>query len=168
MKTAKVEKQLARKCKQVKGEDGTKCKAAVKGALNQRKGLMNAAYSDSTDSSSDLLHQMIGARKQRKGSMSYQLPELKKQRRGSDSIDSSSYFKLQCQLPAQCHEASETDDDDDVLCAVCDSREPQDCSAKSIYWVECERCDSWVHSFCAFGTNTAHSHSQYICQECSQ
>ena len=126
----------------------------MKGARKQTKGLVNAFGSDSTDSPPDLMRQLVGARKQRKDPVSTAYSQLRGSEKRShdtcqsDSSESSSYLKRQCQLPAQCHECWNTDDDD-VLCSVCHSREPQDCSEKSIYWVECERCGSWVHSYCA-------------------
>ena len=70
----------------------------------------------------------------------------------------------QRQLPAECREDSSSDDDD-VLCGICHAREPLDCTGKSIFWVECEKCSLWVHSLCAFGNNV--SCAEYLCQECS-
>ena len=43
--------------------------------------------------------------------------------------------------------------DDAVLCTMCHAREPA-FTAKTIFWVDCERCGAWVHSYCAFKNNS--------------
>ena len=88
LKLAKVQKQEARKCKKVKGKDGNKGKATVNGARKQRKGLVIAFGSDSTDSFPKLMRQLVGARKQGKDPLSTATCQ-------SDSSESSSHFKCQ-------------------------------------------------------------------------
>ena len=47
----------------------------------------------------------------------------------------------------------DNNDDAAVLCTICHAREPA-FTAKTIFWVDCERCGAWVHSYCAFKNNS--------------
>ena len=54
----------------------------------------------------------------------------------------------------------------DTHCAVCQQREPQDSDGLDhIFWIDCEVCDVWCHTLCAFGKNAV-SGRKYIGESC--
>ena len=63
---------------------------------------------------------------------------------------------------------SDSDQNDDILCAICQKNEPEGLAADMVFWVNCSECecDCWVHNFCAFGNNTASQ--KYKCVKCSK
>ena len=77
----------------------------------------------------------------------------------------SAHPKRQRQFP-QHFRQSESDSDDQVLCGLCLMKYPPDCRADTLFWVDCDRCGIWVHSFCAFDDNT--KSSQFVCEFCAQ
>ena len=83
----------------------------------------------------------------------------------SSSSEGPSRPKRKRQLPARFRECdSESETEDGALCTICNVREPRDCAAKIVFWIDCEKCGAWVHNFCAFGNNTASR--RYICEDC--
>ena len=49
--------------------------------------------------------------------------------------------------------------DDGVLCTICSQKEPPSCQAEVVLWIDCDNCDAWVHTYCAFSSNTtSHRH----------
>ena len=84
----------------------------------------------------------------------------------SSSEPSFSRPKRQRQLPARFRNDSDSssEDDDAVLCAICHAKEPT-CAAKTVFWVDCEMCGAWVHSYCAFQSNSVSR--RYTCDLCS-
>ena len=71
--------------------------------------------------------------------------------------------KRRCQLPARFRD-SDTESDDGVLCSMCNQKEHAGCSAETIFWIDCDVCGAWVHTYCAF-KNNASSH-RYMCKSC--
>ena len=77
--------------------------------------------------------------------------------------------KRQHQLPARFRGDSDSSDsstDDGVRCTICHSREPSNCTAKTIFLVDCEKCGVWVHSYCVFKNNSISR--RYTCEMCCQ
>ena len=70
------------------------------------------------------------------------------------------------QLPARfrTHSDTESDNDDGIVCGLCNAREPINCRADIVFWVDCSDCGKWFHTYCAFGDNTR-TH-QYFCESC--
>jgi len=69
------------------------------------------------------------------------------------------------QLPAQFQmDTSDSDDSDgsSILCALCNAREPEGLKRSRVFWVDCDRCGTWFHTFC---TKTASS--KYVCDSCN-
>ena len=74
--------------------------------------------------------------------------------------------KRQRQFPQRYRQSESDSDDDQVPCALCLMKYPPGCRADTLFWVDCDRCGIWVHSFCAFDDNT--SSSQFVCEFCAQ
>lgn len=66
------------------------------------------------------------------------------------------------QIPAGFRDDNGTDDDDQVLCALCN---PSGVVADTVIWIDYDVCGTWVHNFCAFNNNTAST--RYRCKDCS-
>ena len=62
-------------------------------------------------------------------------------------------------------EVTDSSTDDGVRCTICHSREPSDCTAKMFFWVDCEKCSVWVHSYCVFKNSISR---RYTCEMCCQ
>ena len=71
--------------------------------------------------------------------------------------------KQRCQLPARFRD-SNSESDDGVLCSMCNQKEPAGRSAETIFWIDCDVCGAWVHTYCAFKNNGS-SH-RYMCKSC--
>ena len=68
-------------------------------------------------------------------------------------------------LPARfCQDSSESDNDG-AVCMLCDSNEPESLSAKTIFWIDCDKWGCWAHTFCAFGSNAVTC--RFLCSQCS-
>ena len=60
------------------------------------------------------------------------------------------------QMPARFQQNdSDSDQNDGILCAICQKNEPESLTANMVFRVDCSECDCWVHNFCASGNNTA-------------
>ena len=40
-------------------------------------------------------------------------------------------------------------------------KEPAGCQTKVVFWIGCDNCDAWVHTYCAFSSNT--TSCRYVC-----
>ena len=89
-------------------------------------------------------------------------PEEEEQ--GSSTADDASHPKRHRQLPIR-FQASDSEGDDGVLCTICDQKEPPGCSAEIVFWVDCDACEAWAHTYCAFKSNTASR--RYKCESCT-
>lgn len=73
-------------------------------------------------------------------------------------------------LPSRYKTASDESSDgneSDTQCAVCQQREPQNSDVLDhIFWIDCEVCDVWCHTICAFGKNAVTGGRKYICESC--
>ena len=70
-------------------------------------------------------------------------------------------------MPARFRESScEDDSDDGVVCAICDNKEPNGVCDQVIFWVDCDKCDKWVHNKCAFKKNLISR--KYLCEKCKE
>ena len=56
-------------------------------------------------------------------------------------------------LPTRYRSDSE-DQNDGVLCIICNHNEPEELSSEMVFWIDCSVCGAWVHTYCAFGSNT--------------
>ena len=63
------------------------------------------------------------------------------------------------QLPAHFQDL-DTESDDGVLCTIC-SEKSHLVAQRLHYWIECDRYDAWVHTYCAFGSNA--NSCLYVC-----
>ena len=68
------------------------------------------------------------------------------------------------QLPARFREDGDSDGNDGVVCDIFNYNEPEGLSSSTIFWIDCNKCGSWVHNVCAFGSNTVTR--QYLCLSC--
>lgn len=61
----------------------------------------------------------------------------------------------------------ENDDDENVLCVVCELHEPhQNASDEMVSWVQCDGCLSWCHIDCAELENNVLD--RWLCMRCSE
>ena len=69
-------------------------------------------------------------------------------------------------LPArfQLDSSTDSDSEDDTVCGLCNAREPPNCHARTIFWVDCSDCGVWFHTSCALGDNNRLR--QYVCTKC--
>ena len=69
-------------------------------------------------------------------------------------------------LPSRFRDSSDADSDDDdaVLCDLCQAREPEGCKQVPYFWIDCDSCGKWVHTYCAFRRNDVTR--QYLCEHC--
>ena len=56
-------------------------------------------------------------------------------------------------LPTRYRSDSE-DQNDGVLCIICNHNVPEELSSEMVFWIDCNVCGAWVHTYCAFGSNT--------------
>ena len=63
------------------------------------------------------------------------------------------------QLPTHFQDL-DTESDDGVLCTIC-SEKSHLVAQRLHYWIECDRYDAWVHTYCAFGSNA--NSCLYVC-----
>ena len=77
---------------------------------------------------------------------------------------SSVHLRCQRQLPAHFREDGDSDENDGVLCAICQSNEPDGLPGKIVFWVDCDECGVWVHNYCAFGKNIVTR--KFLCENC--
>ena len=70
--------------------------------------------------------------------------------------------RRQRQLPTPYRSDSE-DQNDGVLCIICNHNEPEELSSEMVFWIDCNVCGAWVH-FCAFCSNTVTR--QFKCENC--
>ena len=68
-------------------------------------------------------------------------------------------------LPTRYRSDSE-DQNDGVLCIICNHNEPEELSSEMVFWIDCDVCGAWVHTYCAFGSNTVTR--QFKCENCCQ
>ena len=66
-------------------------------------------------------------------------------------------------LPARFRDDEE--DEDGVLCDHCGLNEPPGMTGSTVFWVDCDSCDVWVHNYCAFNKKNAVSR-RYKCKKC--
>ena len=52
------------------------------------------------------------------------------------------------QLPARFRNADDSDGNDGVLCNICTFNEPEGLSSGTVFWVDCDKCGSWVYTQC--------------------
>ena len=67
-------------------------------------------------------------------------------------------------LPARFRENTDSgsdESDDGILCALCNAREPEGFSGSTVFWVDCDKCGTWVHTYCA------NNSSKYVCSSCA-
>ena len=58
-----------------------------------------------------------------------------------------------------------SDDDDGILCYLCQLKEPPGMADNTVFWVDCDSCGKWVHNYCAFKKNAVSK--RFKCDECS-
>ena len=68
------------------------------------------------------------------------------------------------QLPARYRSDDDKDENDGVLCSICNLNVPDNLASETIFWIDCDVCGVWVHNVCAFGSNTVTR--QYKCEGC--
>ena len=68
-------------------------------------------------------------------------------------------------LPARFRDDEEDEDEDGVLCDLCGLNEPPGMTGSTVFWVDCDSCDVWVHNYCAFNKKNAVSR-RYKCKKC--
>ena len=69
------------------------------------------------------------------------------------------------QMPARFCD-SDSDQNDGVLCVLCNENSPVDLPDSTVFWVDCSKCGCWVHNVCAFGKNAVTR--KYTCISCSE
>lgn len=101
--------------------------------------------------------------------------EREKQRRGkrrkrprtnTDSNDSASSGGDNATISSAQLLANEGEESDgsDTVCMICNAREPP-VSEEIVFWVDCDSCGEWAHTYCAHGNNMASR--AFICDACS-
>ena len=55
-------------------------------------------------------------------------------------------------------------EDSDTVCMICNERDPPIVETM-VFWIDCDNCGEWAHTYCAFGSNTASR--RYLCFSCS-
>ena len=68
-------------------------------------------------------------------------------------------------LPARFRDDLSNDDDDGVIRELCSFKEPLGMVGDTVFWVDCELCSVWVHTYCAFQKNAISR--KYLCKEFS-
>ena len=53
--------------------------------------------------------------------------------------------RRQRQLPARFREDSDSDENDGILCTICQSNELDGLPAKIVFWLNCDQCRVWAH-----------------------
>ena len=82
-----------------------------------------------------------------------------------ECVPESSRPSRKIRLPSRFRDSSDADSDDDaVLCDLCQAREPEGCKQVPYFWIDCNSCGKWVHTYCAFGRNNVTR--QYLCEYC--
>ena len=82
-----------------------------------------------------------------------------------ECVPESSRPSRKIRLPSRFRDSSDADSDDDaVLCDLCQAREPEGCKQVPYFWIDCNSCGKWVHTYCAFGRNNVTR--QYLCEHC--
>ena len=82
-----------------------------------------------------------------------------------ECVQESSRPSRKIRLPSRFRDSSDADSDDDaVLCDLCQAREPEGCKQVPYFWIDCNSCGKWVHTYCAFGRNNVTR--QYLCEHC--
>ena len=61
----------------------------------------------------------------------------------------------------------ESDDDENVLCVVCDLHDPQSARNEMVSWVQCDGCLSWCHISCA-ELEKSNVPDRWLCLRCSE
>ena len=68
----------------------------------------------------------------------------------SDSETETASFPLRRrQFPQRYRPDSENDENDGILCSICELNEPEGMSSDMMFWVDCDVCGVWVHDACA-------------------
>ena len=44
-------------------------------------------------------------------------------------------------------------------------KEPAGCQAEVVFWIDYDNCDAWVHTYCAFSSNT--TSRRYVRDTCA-
>lgn len=65
-------------------------------------------------------------------------------------------------LPARFRE---DEDEDGVICELCQLTEPPGMPGMTVFWVDCDSCGMWVHNYCAFKKNAVSR--RFKCKKCS-
>ena len=89
----------------------------------------------------------------------------KEEEQGTNTLDSTSCPKCHRQLPARFQDSDSEESDDRVLCTICSQKVPRGCQANIVFWIDCDNCDAWVHTYCAFSSNT--TSRRYVCDTCA-
>ena len=55
-----------------------------------------------------------------------------------------------------------SDDDDGVICDLCSLKEPLNMAGGIVFWVDCDLCGVWVHTYCKNAVSR-----KFKCKECS-
>ena len=50
------------------------------------------------------------------------------------------------------YRSASEDQNDGVLCIICNHNEPEELSSEMVFWIDCNVCGAWVHTYCAFGS----------------
>ena len=167
MRRKKAEKEEARKKKAAEKEEAKKRKEAEKGkARNPRKRSSQPAAQTRKKPTARQRPDPLAANSD--SSSESDAPIMNASSSGEQDSSSESSLphpKRQRQLPSRFRQGSDSssDDEDGVLCTICNAREPT-CTTNTIFWVDCEKCGAWVHSYCAFKNNNASR--RYTCELC--
>ena len=52
-----------------------------------------------------------------------------------------------------------------VLCSICNATEPVGMASSTVFWVDCDKCGTWVHNYCVFKKNNVCR--RFTCMQCS-
>ena len=116
--------------------------------------------------------------KQKKGGQKgvRRAPEVDSDSSGSDQDDEPGpsprpVIARRSRLPSRYRILSDESSDgneSDTQCAVCQQREPQNNDESDhIFWIDCEVCDVWCHTVCAFGKNAVTGGNTFVNLVCN-
>ena len=73
----------------------------------------------------------------------------------SSNAGETSRLRRQRQIPSRFRYNSESEENDETICVLCEHNGPEWLSGSIVFWIDCEKCGCWVHNICAFGNSTA-------------